>query len=126
MTFCMLAGTAGVAGALDPDDFSCTFNNFWDGTFKKQGAKAVLTTQNPASKDLEVSEFDCDTGVSTRYADNMFCSRTENYGAVARSTTHLVFLNNYSSLVVSISSRDPDGRVIKFGTSAIILSAGCD
>lgn len=118
----MTFGASAFASPADLDNFSCEID-FFGGVFIKNGAKAVFTFNNTFSNSLQVEEYHCETGVMMKFQDHMFCYRTVNYEGVARSTTHLVFQDSFSSLIMSRSDFTPNNEVA--GDAINFLEANC-
>lgn len=124
--FIIVLSSAPIAAtALDVDDFSCTFDQFMEGTFRKQGGTAVLATKDEISGDLSVEKFQCDFGVSARYSDALLCTKEKLYEGVARSSVHLVFLNDFRQAIMTRSSYSPTGERMGFGTGAHVIASTC-
>lgn len=113
------------ASALDVNDFSCVLPDYYKSEFRKRGNSGVFTANNATSNGLNAENFVCDEGASAEYSQSLFCSRHEEFPGVARTSTHLVFLNDYSLLVMSNSSFSPSGEHMGFGSTALVLEANC-
>jgi hypothetical protein len=113
----------GAAFALDVEDFSCVRqdNKHWD--FRKLGNSGVLIRKKVFSAGLFTEEFSCNTGVKAK--STLFCASFQDYGGGSRLTKHVVFLNNYSLLLMSTSTFGPSGDYTDSGNLAVTYKVLC-